>query len=85
MNNKKKPEEVKDSATKLNAEELENTSGGYEILYQRDGYITLYDDNGRRINREFSTLEEVKKYIETHKGFEKGLKEERFWTGQLRG
>ncbi len=80
MNNKKKSE-VKNSAVELNAEELENSSGGYEILIRRDGSVTLYDDNGHRVDKEFFSLEEVKEYAETHEGFEKGLELIRFWTG----
>ncbi len=79
MNNKKKLE-VKNGAVELNDEDLENTSGGYKIYWEpvpgKEGlhHYVLYDDNGRRVKREFFFLSDVEEYAKKNrkKGFKKG-------------
>ncbi len=77
MNNKKKPEEVKNSAVELNDEKLENASGGYVIgsttLFgnseseKKTAYFVINDDN-EFVSPYFDTREQAEKYVEAHKG-----------------
>ena len=57
----------------INDELLEKASGGYGIIHRHDGYKTLIDDRGNRVNKKFMDTHKANDYAKTHKGFGNGL------------
>lgn len=45
---------MNEEKTKLEKGELEDVSGGYGIIHRHDGYKTLVDDNGKRVDIKFN-------------------------------
>ncbi len=65
--------------TKLEKNELEKVDGGYGIIHKHDGFKTLIDDNGIKVDRNFvdtiAANEYAKNYEEVYSKVDKSISE----------
>ena len=65
MTEQKRNDEIQ--SANLKNSDLELASGGYGIIHRHDGFKTLIDDKGKKIDKKFMNTYEANNYAREHK------------------
>ena len=57
---------MNEEKTKLEKGELEDVNGGYGIIHRHDGYKTLIDDNGQRVDMKFNDTDRAHEFAKKY-------------------